>query len=211
MEEELEILKKLFRGTLQETELLDIYFQFRNKYRVLVSLLQQPRFPEKYALNIIPKLYPIDLVKVVKNKRTNPNTRKRVEQEFTGKYIRFPLGEKLSYLRIAPDTMLEYFIEESDERVITAILQNPFSTEELILKFLNRKTDKYPFYEALSKTEWYKRPQVAEAISNDLNAPIKILVMILPYLNLRQLERLFKNENTHQVVKRNIIHYLENR
>jgi hypothetical protein len=211
MDDELEVLKKLSRGTLQEIELTDIYFQFRDKYRVLVSLLQQSGFPEKYALSIIPKLFPIDMLKITKNKRSNPNIRKRVELEFSGKYPRFPLGEKLSYLKIAPDSMLTYFLEEPDERILAAILQNPYATEELILKFIHRKTDRSPFYEALSNSEWYKRPQIAEAISNDTSAPIKIMVMILPYLNLRQLEKIFKNINTHQVVKRNIVRYLETR
>lgn len=211
MEEELEVLKKLYRGTFQESELIDIYDQNRSKYRVLVSLIQQPKFPEKYALNIVPKLFPIDLLKVIKNKRTNPNIRKRAELEFVGKYHQFPLGEKFSYLKIAPNSLLDYFIEEKDERILKVILENPFATEELLVKFINRSTQRFSFYEALSRTEWYKRPQVAEAISHDPAAPIKIMVMIMPYLSLKNLEGLFNDENTHQIVKRNIAQYLLNR
>jgi len=211
MDDELEVLKYLFRGTFQEPELVDIFYRHRNKYRVMVSLLQQPRFPEKHALGIIPKLFPIDLVKISKNKLTNPNIRKRIELEFASKFPRFPLGEKISYIKIAPGSILEFFIEETDPRILDAILHNEYVTEELILKFINRKNDHMPFYEALSNSEWFKRPSIAEAISLDNHAPIKILSMIIPYLNLRHLEQLFVNTGTHQIVKRNIREYLESR
>jgi hypothetical protein len=211
MEEELEVLKKLYHGTFQDAELVDIFYRYKDKYRVMVSLLQQPRFPEKHALGIIPKLFPIDLLRVAKNSRTNPNTRKRVEIEFAAKFPRFPLGEKLSYLKIAPYPLLHYFIEQTDARVLDTILQNPNVTEDLVLKFINRNTERFSFYETLCNSEWYKRPRVAEAVSLDTQAPVKIMVMIIPFLNLKNLERLFKDENTHGVVKQNILRYLETR
>ena len=66
MENELELLTQLYRRTLPEEELIDIFYKNRDRYRVLLQLLQQPRFPEKLALNIIPKLYPMDLIRVKK-------------------------------------------------------------------------------------------------------------------------------------------------
>jgi hypothetical protein len=210
-ESELDILKKLHHGTFSETELIDMYYQNRDRYRVLLSLVQQPRFPAKYALNIIPKLYPMDLIRAVKNKRTNTNIRKRAEMEFVNKYHKYPLGEKLSYMKAAPNSLLEYFIEEKNKQVLTALLNNPFCTEELVLKLVNRKSHRFDLHEVLADTEWYKRPQVAYAVSLDPTTPIKLMVMIIPYLNLRQLEQLYKDENTHQNVKKNIIHYLEQR
>jgi hypothetical protein len=81
----------------------------------------------------------------------------------------------------------------------------------VVLKFINRQIPKVAFYEALYATEWYKRAQVAFAISHDPHAPIRILVAIIPYLNVKQLERLYKNEKTHQIIKNNILQYLQNR
>ena len=86
MESELELLRQLYHRTLPEEELIDIFYQNRDRYRVLLHLIQQPRFPEKFALNIVPRLYPMDLIKVVKNKRTNSAIRKRAELEFVNKY-----------------------------------------------------------------------------------------------------------------------------
>jgi len=211
MENELDILRRLHRSALSEEDLLDIFYENRDRYRVLLHLVQQPRFPGKNSLNIIPKLFPMDLVRVIKNKRTNPQVRKRAEMEFVNKYPKFPPGEKLSYMKIAPNSLLNYFVEEEDTRVLTAILSNSYCTEELVLKYINRRTPRYGFYQALYSTEWYKRPQVANAITHDPEAPIRILADIIPYLNIRQLETLYTDENTHQVVKNNIIHYLRQR
>jgi hypothetical protein len=211
MENELEILTKLHRQTLPEEELIDIFYQNKDRYRVQLNLIQQPRFPEKFALNIIPKLYPMDLIRVIKNKRTNAAIRKRAELEFVNKYTKYPLGEKISYIKVAPNSLLSYFIEENEKSMLEAILNNAYCTEEVLLKFVNRKSDKTSFYEVLCSTEWYKRPQVAFAISQDAQAPIRILVAIIPYLNLKQLETLYKNEKTHRIVKNNIMQYLQNR
>jgi hypothetical protein len=211
MESELELLKLLYRKTLPEEELIDIFYQNRDRYRVLLHLIQQPRFPEKLALNIVPRLYPMDLIRVVKNKRTNSAIRKRAELEFVNKYNKFPLGEKLSYIKASPNSLLNYFIDENEKTLIEAILNNAYCTEEVLLKFVNRKSDKTSFYEAISATEWYKRPQVAFAVSHDSQAPIRILVAIIPYLSLKQLEKIYKNEKTHQIVKNNIMQYLQDR
>jgi hypothetical protein len=210
-ENELDLLKKLHRQTFSEAELIDIFYQNRDRYRVLLNLVQQPRFPEKHALNIISKLFPMDLIRVIKNKRTNPAIRKRADMEFVNKYNKYPLGERLSYIKTAPNSLLEYFIEEKDKQVLSAILTNPYCTEDLVLKFVNRTSERFALYEVLADTEWYKRLQVAYAVSLDSSAPIKMMVLIIPYLNVRQLERLYNDENTHQIVKKNIIQYMEQR
>ncbi len=210
-ESELDVLKKLFHNSYTEAELLDIFYQNRGRCRVLLSLLQQPRFPEKHSLNIIPTLNPMDLIKVVKNKHTPPGIRKRAELELVNKFHKFPLGEKLSYVKIAPTSILEHFLNEQDPRLLSVILGNPYCTQELVLKLLDRKTDKLRLYEALANTEWFMQPDVALSISLDPTAPIRIILAIIPFLNLKHLERLYQNKNTHQIIKQNIVQYLQKR
>ena len=82
MESELDVLKQLLRRSFSEAELMDLFYRYQTSYRVLLHLVQQPRFPEKHSLNIIPQLIPIDLIKVVKNKHTHPGIRKRSEGSF---------------------------------------------------------------------------------------------------------------------------------
>jgi hypothetical protein len=55
------------------------------------------------------------------------------------------------------------------------------------------------------------RPGVAEAISRDVQAPIRILLKIIPFLRKPRLRELYENPNTHQIIKNNIIDYLKKR
>lgn len=206
---DLELIRKLNFGNLSEQELIDVFYKNRDKYRILVNLIQQPKFPEKFSLNIIPKLFPIDLINVIKNKRTNPFIRKKAEIEFTMKYRKFPLGEKLSLIRVAPNSLLNYFIKENDKRVLKAILNNRNCSEGIILKFINTRTQRFDFYEELILTDWYKRPSVVQAIIRDIEAPIKLILKLIPFLTKSQLKKLYEQDNTHEIVKRNIEYYLE--
>lgn len=210
-ENELDLLRRLHRSVLNEAELLELFYANRDRYRILFHLLQQPRFPERIALNIVPRLHPMDLIRAVKNKRTNPYIRKRCELEFYNKYPRFPLGEKLSYMKILPPAMLNYFIEEKNKRIIKVMLENGYCTEELVMKMINRSEDRFGLYEILIQTQWYMRPQVAIAIANDSQAPVRVLIAIIPFLNVRQLEKLYMSSHIHQNVKDNIIRYMKSR
>lgn len=205
MSDELDLLRKLHFDSVTEDELMDIFHRYRDNYRVLMHLAMHPKFPDKFALNIISRLNAMDLIRVIKNNRTNPFTRKKAEMEFQQKYNKLPIGEKLSYMKIAPYSLMVLLIEEKDLRVVSAMLNNPYCTEDLVIRFINRYTPRSIVYEALVETEWYKRPSVAEAIAHDIEAPIRALLLILPFLNRHSLRQLYENETTHEIVKKRII------
>jgi hypothetical protein len=207
--EELELLRKLNSSMVSEAELVDIFFQTKDNKRVLLNLVVHPKFPEKYSLDIIPRLIAMDLIRVVKNKRTRPAIRKKAELEFCNRFIKFPLGEKLGYLKTAPYSLLLHFIEEENKDILEAIIKNINCTEELILRFINRKNPRHLVYEVLLSTEWYKRPFIAEAISFDQEAPIKAILAVIPFLSRRVLKELYMNEGCHKIVKNNIIKYVK--
>lgn len=210
MSDELDLLRKLHFNSVTEDELMDIFHRYKDNYRVQMHLAMHPKFPDNFALNIISRLNAMDLIRVIKNNRTNPFTRKKAEIEFQQKYNKFPLGEKLSYMKIAPYSLMIQLIEENDKRVVAAMLNNPYCTEDLVIRFINRHSSRRSVYEALVETEWFKRPSVAEAIAHDTEAPIRALIQILPFLNRHCLRRLYQSETTHDIVKKNIIEYLKN-
>jgi hypothetical protein len=210
MSDEFEILRKLNSGSVTEEELMDFHYKFRDSYRVQLNLVMHPKFPQRFAINIISHLYAVDLIRVSKNKRTSPLIRQKAEFEFKQKYARLPLGEKLSYVKIAPYTLLLHFVEEQNIQVVEAMLGNPYCTEDLVMRFINRNTPRHGFYEALQNTEWYKRPAVAEAIAADAEAPIRMMIEIIPYLGKHTLRKIYENEETHDIVKKNIIDYYKN-
>ena len=207
----LNVIKRLQDSGISQEELEAIFSQHRNEYRVLLQLAQHPRFPQSLSLGIISKLFAVDLVRVIKNVKANPFIRKKAELEFIQRYKRLALGEKISLLKMAPNVLLLDFSEENDPRLIQVILQNPNCSEEVILRFVNRSSERGNFYQVLAETTWPQNPAIAEAVAHDREAPIKILMKIIPYLGLTGLQKLFRADDTHQAVREHIKLFLDRR
>jgi hypothetical protein len=207
----LNVIKKLQSAGISQEELEEIYRQHKNEYRVLLHLVQHPKFPQSISLGIISKLFAADLVRVIKNVKTNPFMRKKAELEFSQRYKRLALGEKTSLLKMAPNSLLLTFIEENQPQLIQTILQNSQCSEDVVLRFINRNSERCNFYQAFDATQWHQNPAVAEAVAHDPEAPIKILLKIIPYLGLTGLQKLFRDEATHQAVRDQIKAFLERR
>ena len=197
----LNVIKKLQTAGISQEELEEIYRQHKNEYRILLHLAQHPKFPQSLSLGIISKLFAADLVRVIKNVKTNPFIRKKAELEFSQRYKRLALGEKISLLKMAPNSLLLAFIEENQPQLIQTILQSNNCSEDVVLRFINRSSERYNFYMALDATPWHQNPAVAEAIAHDREAPIRILLKIIPYLGLPGLQKLFRDKTTHQTVR----------
>ena len=204
-QDELSVLRRLASGAVSADELNRLSDEFAHRQRVQVALIQHPRFPQKRALNIICSLFPGDLLRVIRNKRTNPLVRKRGELEFVNKFQRLPLGEKISYLKAAPADLLRHFQSLRDSRLLRAVLTNPCCTEHVVLNMLQAGNDHYGLYKALDGLPWIKRPAVASVISRDPQAPVKILLALIPLLSIADRERLLRRENTHQSVRQLIV------
>jgi len=202
--EELELLKKLQTGTLDSTALLDLFYAHRKNSRIVFNLIQHPAFPERTASDTISSLFPRDLVRIIKNKRANPFIRKKCEIEFRQRYVKIPKGEKISFMKTAPLSLLNYFIEESDESILNAVLSNIYCTEDLIIKLINRKGSKTSLYMALLDTDWLKLKRVCNRISYDREAPISIWLKIIPFVDKKRLISIVSSEQTHRIIKDNI-------
>jgi hypothetical protein len=207
----LDVIKRLQRSAISPEELEDIHRRHKDDYRVLLGLAQHPRFPQGQALGILSKLFAVDLVRVIKNVKTNPFVRKKAELEFQQRYKRLALGEKISLLKMASNSLLLALSDEDHPQLIQTILQNPSCSEEVVLRFVNRRGDRSLFYQALAETPWFRSPAVAEAVAHDPEAPIRILQKVIPHLGLAGLQKLFRDESTHQAVRDHIRSYIENR
>ncbi|MBN2400450.1 MAG: hypothetical protein JXI33_08965 [Candidatus Aminicenantes bacterium] len=204
----LTIIKKLQQARLSQEELEEIYRLYKDDYRVLLHLVQHPKFPQSISLGIISKLFSPDLVRIIKNVKTNPFVRKKAELEFMQRYKRLALGEKISLLKIASNSLLLGFSDENQPQLIETIFNNPQCSEEVLLRFINRHSERCNVYIALDKSSWHMNPAVAMAVAHDPEAPIKIILKIIPYLGLAGLQKLFREDTTHQVVRDRIRKFL---
>jgi len=207
----IQIIKKLQLASTSQAELEEIYRSCKDNYRVLLNLVQHPKFPQSISLGIISKLFSADLVRVVKNVKTNPFVRKKAELEFRQRYKRLALGEKISLLKIASNTLLLAFSDENQPQLIETIFTNPNCSEDVVLRFINRPGDRFNVYAALDLSSWHMNPAVAMAVAHDPEAPIRNILKIIPYLGLAGLQKLFSDDATHQVVRDRIREFLLNR
>ena len=207
----LAVIKRLQSSAISQEELEEIHRRHKDDYRVLLNLAQHPKFPQGLAQGILSKLFAVDLVRVIKNVKTNPFVRKKAELEFMQRYKRLALGEKISLLHMAPHSLLLALSEENHPQLLEAILENPNCTEEVVLRFVNRGPERSQFYQALAETAWPLSPAVAEAVAHDPEAPVRNLLQIIPNLGLAGLQRLFRDPGTHQAVRDRIRDYLERR
>jgi len=209
--DELEIIRHLQFAQISEAELIGIFQENRDSYRVLLHLVQHPRFPAHQALNVIPKLYVSDLLKVIRNGRANPFVRKRSELDFKIRFARLPLGEKVALMKTAPFSLLTLFVDENHKTVLETIFANPNCTEELMLQFINRKEDRQNVYEALDATSWHTSPALAEAVAHDTEAPIRTVLKIIPYAGLATLQKMVADDTCHPIVRQRILEYVRTR
>lgn len=199
---EIDLLRRIHRGGLSPAELEEMADRFADRYRVQVALIQNPRFPVRRALNFIPSLFPADLMRLIRNKMANPQLRRRAELEFFTKFRRFPLGEKITFARMAPVELLRGLIESKDQRILEVILQNANCTQEVVMTGLLRDGDRESLFAALNESRWVRQPGIASLISRQPDAPIKILMSVIPWLNSSDLERLESASGTHESILR---------
>ena len=205
---ELNILRKLQSGGVDSNYLIGIYEEYKSNYRIKLNLIQHPGFPVDTALNVISSLFTTDLLNVTKNKRTNPFIRKRCEIEFTQRYNKIPKGEKISLMKRAPINLIEHFVDEKDDTILSVLIENPNCTEDLIIKFVNRGSERAQVYNKLVNTEWIRNRRVCYAISFNKEVPIRVWMEIIPNLQLNRLKDLAKKLGLHENVRRKVEAFL---
>lgn len=210
-EDELELIRSLNRGDWTASQLLELYHRFADRRRVQLFLAMHPRFPAGTANNLIPLLFPAEILLLVKNPRANPAVRRRAEEELASRFRKLPLGEKIALLKTAPPSLLLHFIDEDHPRLLETILTGPQVTEEIVLRFLNREGDRQRVYEVLDATRWHLSPAVAMAVAHDPEAPIKMLLKIIPSAGIEVLQRMMADPTTHAVVRRAVGDFIQNR
>ncbi len=176
-----------------------------------VALAQHPRFPQHIAMEIVSELFSPELIQIIKNMRANPFVRKQAELHFLNKYRRLLLGEKKSLLRIAPAELLKKLVDENHPDLLEIIFKSTYCTHEVVLYFIHQHKKKKHLYQALSQTEWVKVREVAAAIAQDAEAPVKILIQVIPFLSAEKLKKLLNSEDTHGSVKEAIRNFFEKR
>lgn len=199
----LDILRKLHRHTIPTEELEELYSTHKDSYRIVLALIQKRNFPVNISLGIVPKLFTPDLLLLMKNRMSNPQLRKRAEQEFLVKYRIMPSGEKMSLVKRAHPELLSELIFEEKEQILEQIFRAPGCITSVVFSFLlQAKVERYKLYNALTETRWLKERDVAEYVVKDEAAPVRAKVEALQGLSDSALRKVAEDESQHKAVTR---------
>ena len=102
-------------------------------YQVKKALVFLRKTPPVNAIHFIPHLYWMDLTEVSIQLSIHPLVRHAAERRLLEKLPEMGLGERISLARRASRGVLMALRQDAEPRVIRALLQNRFLTEEIVL------------------------------------------------------------------------------
>ena len=106
---------------------------FLVSYAVKKALVFLRATPQINAVHLIPHLYWMDLMEASIQMSLHPLVRHAAERRLLEKLPEMGIGERISLARRASRGVLMALRQDSEPRVIQALLQNRFLTEEMVL------------------------------------------------------------------------------
>jgi len=204
-----DLLERGARQVLSAEEVLELYRARGTESRVLLLLLQQPRFPLGEALGALNHLELMDLIRLIRAPRVHPAVREKGMAILETRWERLGKGERKALGRILPFRFLGRLRNEKDPDVVDDILRNPQCTEELLLGILQQSLDPWAWLVALGGTDWVLRPTLARWLMAEKRTPVRTAIAALPALGRRELEHLLREGDQHPAVLREAGRLLE--
>jgi hypothetical protein len=106
---------------------------FLVSYAVKKALVFLRATPHINAIHLVPHLYWMDLLEASIQMPLHPLVRHAAEKRLLEKLPEMGIGERVSLARRAPRGILMALRQDTESRVIQALLQNRFLTEEMVL------------------------------------------------------------------------------
>ncbi|MFQ6082992.1 MAG: hypothetical protein ACE5WD_06505 [Candidatus Aminicenantia bacterium] len=179
---------------------------------VQAAIVNHPKTPQSLSLELLPNLYPMDLLKVAENLRISPLVRRKAEIILLEKIKKMDLGEKINISRRATYYMLKFISKEKNFKVLKAIAENPRCTEEILIRTVNQPDISQEFLEFLSNNfRWKNRYSLKLSIVKSPSSPILLVLKLLDRLKKKDLIELSQDEKQPDVILKKIKSILENR
>lgn len=156
-----------------------------------------PRTPRHDALHALDDLTWRDLMDVGRDTRTPAPVRQAANRKLLEAMRGMASGEKIALARFAPPAVFPALFDESDPRVLEALLQNPRLTPEDVQRWLSTG---HPSPEGLSQLaaegRWSSRPSVRSALLLHPATPRPAALALLTSASREELRRLAETPGT---------------
>ncbi|HSL83875.1 MAG TPA: hypothetical protein VLF66_13960 [Thermoanaerobaculia bacterium] len=169
----------------------------------LLRLLREPATEEHRALRIVTTLFWRELMEVGLDTRVRPTVRRAADRQLLARLPGLAVGEKVAIGRRASARVLERLRHDPSPRVVRSVLENPRTTEGLLLPLVSHELARPEALEEVARSRrWGARYEVRVALCHNPRTPAATALRLLPHLRKKDLRRLLREVRVPAVVRR---------
>ena len=184
---DLAAVRQLLLNPFVDGEVIEELATIRNLMRtraVQAAVARHHRTPEPVAMRFLPHLFWRELLEVTVDIRIRAAVRRAAERHLLERLPRLTAGEKIALARRAAPSTSATLIRGGDGRILSAVLDNPRTTEEALIPLL-RDPEVSPklLYQVSSHRRWGTRYEIRVALCRNPQTPFAEIRRLLPSLS----------------------------
>lgn len=184
-------LRQLFRNPFLDTRLIERLFDrpgVRSSYEARREGAAHVRTPRLLALQLVAGLYWVDLMRIGLDARIHPVVRRAADQRLVERLPALAVGEKMAIARSASSAVLAVLRHDPSPMVITALLENPRTTEALLMPLAaSERASPHALGAVARSARWAGRPALRAALCRNPALALAQALALLPGLAKRDL------------------------
>ena len=174
-----------------------------SQHTVQFAVVNCPKTPHTLAMRVLQLLFWRDLVKTAGNLRISPRLRRAAENHLRDKLLELSMGEKITIARTGPRSVIAFLREETAPRVISALLQNPHTIEDDVLRLINDEFTEPEILSAIGKEyKWSASYPVRLALVRNERTPLPLSLSFLSKLRKQDLLVIINAPATPELIRR---------
>lgn len=180
------LMRRLLRHPFLGTEAIKLLLEDRQvagSYEVRRELAGHPKTPDARAMQLVSTLYWRDLVKLGSEPRVRPTVRRTAERRLADRLPGLAVGEKVAIARKCSAALVARIGQDSNPRVIQALLENSRLTEGVLLRLVTRESARPEVLAMVARDRrWGVRYRIRVPICRNPNTPVATALSLLPAL-----------------------------
>ncbi len=197
-----QVLKNPF-VTAQIIELIMTQRRLLTFQEVRGDLVRHPTTPEVYALRFVPGLFWKDLLDIGCDIRVRPRVRRAADRHLVNRLQGLASGQRVSIARKAGPWIISQLRNDSEPRVIGALLENPRMTEGSLMTLVaNESANPKSLALVARHRKWGSRYPIRVALCRNFRTPAQVSITMLPSLKKVDLVSIEKDRKLPASVRR---------
>ncbi len=162
---------------------------FLVSYEIKKALLLLRLTPYMEGLKLLPHMYWMDLMLISTTMSVHPLIRRSAEKKILEKFPEMGLGEKITLARRGSFNLLLHLAKEKEPKIIEALLQNRFATEEIVLSIAGNRNSPSEILGIINYNQkWRNRLNIKKALILNPNFPTFLAYNLLKTMSKNILE-----------------------